>query len=65
MQAITFLNRKTTLPGWVPTVHEQEPRSYAYRDGDFCVSIYGKNIGLYVQSANLTVSQKTADDVEP
>ncbi len=60
---ITFKNRTTTLPGWVPTVHKDQPRSYAYRSGDFVVSVYGRDNGLYPLSSGLTVSHKTSTDL--
>lgn len=61
--SITFRNRATTIPGWVPTVHHDQPRSYAYRSGEFVVSIYGRDTGHYILSSGLTVSEKTTADL--
>ena len=55
---ITFINRKTAIPGWVNTIHEDHPRSYAYRKGEHLVSLYGRAHGSFTISSGLTVSQK-------
>ncbi|WP_417684935.1 hypothetical protein [Roseibium sp.] len=62
--SITFVNRATNLPGWVPTVHREQPRSYAYRAGEFVISLYGRDTGLFVLSSGLTVSQRTSTGLE-
>lgn len=61
---ITLRNHATTIPGWVPSIHRDHPRSYAYRAGEFVVSIYGRDAGLFVLSSGLTVSQKTDADLD-
>lgn len=58
MTAITYLNTKTTLPGWVDTVHVGNPRGYAYETDTHFVHFYGRDKGLYVISTGLTAIQK-------
>lgn len=58
MRAITYKNTKTTLPGWVNTVHIGNPRGYAYETDTHFVHFYGRDSGLYVISTGLTVIQK-------
>ncbi|CAN7288230.1 hypothetical protein [Devosia sp. LjRoot3] len=60
--AITFENLATTIPGWVPNIHQSQPLSYAYRSGNSFVSIYGANAGLFGISSGLTVSETTTTD---
>lgn len=55
--AITFTNTTTTIPNWSP-LHIEHPRSYAYREGEYLVSLYGRGSHLFVISPGLTVSQK-------
>lgn len=64
MSVITFLNKKTQIPNWVDTLHESQPRSYAYKKDGFCISIYGKNNGLYNISTGLAASQHSASNIE-
>lgn len=58
MAAITYKNTSTNLPGWVNTVHQKEPRGYAYEQAGHYFHIYGKDDGLWVLSTGLTASEK-------
>lgn len=64
MNAITYKNTKTTLPNWVPTIHEDEARGVAYQKDGFCIHIYGKSYGLWVQSVGLTATEQKQCDIE-
>ncbi|WP_072617494.1 hypothetical protein [Pandoraea vervacti] len=57
MQAIGYENTTTTLPNWVPTVHKEQPRGYAYANAGYNIHIYGKGDSLYTISTGLTASQ--------
>jgi hypothetical protein len=50
-------NTKTTLPGWVTTVHQNQPRGMAYETTTHFVHFYGTDTGLWVISPGLTVTQ--------
>ena len=58
MSALVYRNTKTTLPGWVPTVHQGQPRGMGYETPTHFVHFYGTDRGLWVISPGLTVSQK-------
>lgn len=58
MDAIVYLNSKTTLPGWVPTVHVQEPRGFAYETATHFVHLYGSGSGLWILSTGLVATEK-------
>jgi hypothetical protein len=58
MSALVYENTKTTLPGWVTTVHEQQSRGIGYETADHFVHFYGRGTGLWVVSPGLTVTQK-------
>jgi hypothetical protein len=64
MRAITYKNSKTTLPGWVNTVHIGNPRGYAYETDTHFVHFYGRDSGLYVISTGLTAIQKKNGKLE-
>lgn len=64
MTAITYINTKTTLPGWVDTVHVGNPRGYAYETDTHFVHFYGRNKGLYVISTGLTAIQQKSGTLE-
>ena len=58
MTVLVYQNTKTTLPGWVLTVHEADPRGIAYEvDGHF-VHLYGRASGLWLISTGLTATQQ-------
>jgi hypothetical protein len=63
MNTITFINRKTQIPGWVNTLHINNPRGYAYKKDSFCISIYGRNHDIYTISPGLTASQESKLDI--
>lgn len=63
MNAITYKNTKTTLPNWVSTIHEDEARGVAYQKDGFCIHIYGKSYGLWVQSVGLTATEQKQCDI--
>jgi hypothetical protein len=55
---ITYKNTKTTLPGWVTTVHIDHPRGYAYETDTHFVHMYGRDRGFYIISIGLTAIEK-------
>lgn len=56
--AITYKNTKTTIPGWVQTLHNDQPRGYAYATQTHFVHFYGRDDGLFTISTGLTVLEK-------
>lgn len=54
MQVISYTNTKTEIPGWVNTLHEDQPIGYAYETETHFVHFYGRENGLYVISPGLT-----------
>lgn len=58
MTGIVYRNTKTTLPGWVNTVHVNQPRGVAYETDTHFVHLYGVGSGLYVISSGLTATEK-------
>src|SRR5438034_1382100 len=58
MTAIVYQNTTTNLPGWVNTVHLDQPRGVAYDAGTHFVHFYGRDSGLYEISVTLTATQK-------
>ncbi|MEM6452170.1 MAG: hypothetical protein AAF703_17890 [Cyanobacteria bacterium P01_D01_bin.105] len=61
---ITYTNTKTTLPGWINTVHQGNPVGYAYETQSHFVHLYGRNIGWWVISPGLTVTEKQNGSIE-
>jgi hypothetical protein len=57
MSALVYRNTKTTLPGWVTTLHENQPRGIAYETATHFVHFYGMDAGLWVVSPGLTAVQ--------
>jgi hypothetical protein len=47
VRAITYCNTKTTLPGWVPTIHQTWSRGFAYELGAHFVHIFGFDKDLW------------------
>jgi hypothetical protein len=60
MDAIVYLNTITTLPGWVPTVHVQEPRGFSYETPTHFVHLYGRGSDLWLLSTGLVATEKKA-----
>ena len=60
MTAISYRNTKTNLPGWVDTVHLEQPRGMAYETATHFVHFYSRDSGLYVVSVGLTATEKKA-----
>lgn len=58
MTAIVYLNTKTTLPGWVNTVHQDQPRGVAYETDTHFIHFYGRSSRLWVISVGLTATEK-------
>lgn len=58
MTGITYKNTKTTLPGWVNTVHIEHPKGYAYETDTHFVHMYGRDRGFYIISIGLTAIEK-------
>jgi hypothetical protein len=57
MPPVVYRNTQTTLPGWVNTVHESEPRGFAYETDTHFVHFYGRDSGIWVLSTGLTATQ--------
>ncbi|MDN8248067.1 hypothetical protein QZK48_16175 [Acinetobacter baumannii] len=64
MNGIFYENTKTTIPGWVNTLHESYPLGYAYETDTHFVHLYGKNTGLNVISVGLTAIEKKQGTLE-
>jgi len=64
MKAIVYQNTKTTLPNWVKTLHQDQPRGVAYDAGTHFVHYYGSDSGFYVLSVGLTVTEKKNGTLE-
>jgi hypothetical protein len=47
MQAITYRNTKTTLPGWTPNLHETWSRGFGYITNGHFIHIFGFDKGLW------------------
>lgn len=58
MNGLTYCNTKTTLPGWVDTVHNDHQRGYAYETNTHFVHMYGRDTGFSVISIGLTAIEK-------
>ena len=58
MQGFVYRNTKTALPGWVNTVHVDQPRGMGYETSTHFVHLYGRGSGLYVVSVGLTATEK-------
>jgi len=56
MQPLVYRITKHTIPGWLP-FHEKEPRGIAYEADSHFVHTFGKDLGLWVISPGLTVTQ--------
>lgn len=62
---LAYKNTITTIPGWVPTIHDDHPRGYAYETDSHFVHFYGREGGQWVQSSGLTATETksgTLDD---
>ncbi|MFA3055922.1 hypothetical protein KWD96_02020 [Acinetobacter pittii] len=64
MNGIFYENTKTTIPGWVNTLHERQPLGYAYETDTHFVHLYGKNTGLNIISVGLTAIEKKQGTLE-
>ena len=64
MDAIVYFNTMTTLPGWVPTVHVQEPRGFAYETSTHFVHLYGRGSDLWILSTGLVATEKKAGSLD-
>ena len=64
MKGITYINTKTTLPGWVNTVHKEQPRGYAYETDTHFIHLYGRDKGFYVISVGLTATEQKNGTLE-
>lgn len=58
MSALVYRNTKTTLPRWVNTLHQDQPRGMAYETATHFVHFYGTDVGLWTISPGLTVTQQ-------
>jgi hypothetical protein len=62
---VTYQNTITTIPNWVPTIHVDNPRGYAYETATHFVHFYGRGSGAWVLSSGLTATEAksgTLDD---
>lgn len=57
MQAWTYLNSATNIPGFVDSMHLQQPRGYSYDCDGTLIHIYGTASDLWVVSTGLAVWQ--------
>jgi hypothetical protein len=57
MRALVYRNTKSTIPGWVTTIHEIESRGIAYETPSHFVHIYGRTGPLWTISIGLTVTE--------
>ena len=62
MGAIVYKNTKTSIPGWVDTLHLDHPMGFAYKQDNYYVHIYGRLNGLWALSPGLTASQKITNE---
>lgn len=58
MNAIVYRNTKTTLLGWISTVHIEQDRGMAYETDTHFVHFYGRSSGLWIVSTGLTATEK-------
>lgn len=58
MKAICYRNTKTTLPGWIENLHENQPNGYAYETDSHFIHFYGQGNQLFTISPGLTVFEK-------
>lgn len=64
MNAITYRNTKTALPGWLNTVHQTQQRGLAYETDSHFVHLYGTDSHLWVISIGLTATEKKSGTLE-
>lgn len=57
MGALVYRNTKTTIPGWIPNLHEQQPRGLAYETPTHFVHMYGTDKFARAISPGLTVTE--------
>lgn len=58
LQAITYRNTKTTLPGFADPVHEKFPIGLAYETSTHFVHFYGSGSNLYTVQVGITVTEE-------
>jgi len=61
MQAFTYINTHTNIPGWVDTVHIEQERGYAYESNGRFFHVYGLTQGFWGLSTGLTASEPAGD----
>ena len=64
MNAIVYINTKTTIPRFSNDAHISQSRGYAYETDTHFVHIYGKIQGIWVISTGLTVTEKKTGTLE-
>lgn len=57
MKALVYRTTKSPVPGWA-SVHEKQPRGFAYETATHFVHVYGAGDGLWTVSNGLTVTNK-------
>jgi len=65
LKPITYRNKKTPEElNFIPPLHLEQPRGYAYETDTHFVHIYGIDSGLYTISPGLTVIEGKAGTLE-
>ncbi|SDF61984.1 hypothetical protein [Chitinophaga filiformis] len=59
MSVITYTTTKTTLPGWDPLMHQNNPRGYAYETPTHFIHIFGKDGWFYPASIRISATEKS------
>lgn len=62
--AIVYRNTRTTIPGWVNTLHIMQPRGMAYESDTHFVHYYGNDQGCWVISSGLTATMAKEGTLE-
>jgi len=57
VKALVYRTTKSPVPGWA-SVHEKQPRGFAYETATHFVHVYGAGDGLWTVSNGLTVTNK-------
>lgn len=56
-EVFIYENTKTHLPNWVDTIHENQPRGYAYISDNYFIHIYGGSSPCWPLFVELTASE--------
>ena len=58
MNVLVYRNTKTTVPGWITTLHQDQPRGMAYETATHFVHFYGSDTGLWMVSEMIVTQPK-------